>query len=315
VEQADEEHREGDRLDLRGARRQQRQHVLKRVLEQQHDGGADHRAGEVAEAAGDRHQQVFDARADVERRRADEAVLVRVEPARDSREERGDDEERKPHPHRVGADAREQRRAAAQAAHRAPRARVEQVAREGERCADEEPDHDVDGARIGERPGSDAKRRHVRDAAVAAERFEVAEDDHDRQAPRDRRQRQVVPTEAQRHRADDERRDAGQGEREDEAEPRRRAVHGRQPCARVRGDADERRLPERRRAADAGQQHEAERDERGDADVVEERDGEAAADERSDRERSDGEDDERAPHRRAAHVSISSSASSPCGSA
>jgi hypothetical protein len=52
------------------------------------DGGAGDRAGELAEAARDRHQQVLDARAHVERRRADEAVLVRVEPAGEAGEQR-----------------------------------------------------------------------------------------------------------------------------------------------------------------------------------------------------------------------------------
>ena len=104
------------------ALRQQRQHVLQRVLQQQHERRADERAAELAEAAGHRHQQVLDARAHVERRRADEAVLVRIQPAGEPGEQRGDDEQREAHAERVGADAREQRRAAAQAADRAARA-------------------------------------------------------------------------------------------------------------------------------------------------------------------------------------------------
>jgi hypothetical protein len=152
VQQQDEEDRKGDRLELRRALRQHRQHVLQAVLQQQHEGRADQRAGELAEAAGDRHQQVLDARAHVERRRADEAVLVRVEPAGDAGEQRGDHEQRQPHAVRIGADAAEQDRAAAQAADRATGARLQQVVREPASQADHRPDQVVDRARVGERP-------------------------------------------------------------------------------------------------------------------------------------------------------------------
>ena len=314
VQQADEEQREHHRLDLRGARRKQRQHVLERVLQQQDDSSAGDGTGELAEAARHRHQQVFDARAHVERRRADEAVLVRVEPAGEAGEQRGDDEERQAHAHRVGADAREQRRAAAQAPHRPARTRVEQVAGEEQRRADEHPDQVVRRARVGERPGAEAERRHVGDAAVTPERFEVAEHDRDREPPGDRRKRQVVAAEAQRDHADDERRQPGEDEREEQPEPRRRAVRGGEPGGRVGADADERGLAERGRAADAGEEDEAERDERGDADVVQERDREAPRNERRERERGEHGREQQAP-RAGAHVSISSWGSSPCGSA
>ena len=67
--------------------------------------------------------------AQVERRRADEAVHVRVEPAGEAGEQRGEDEGDEADPEGIGADARQQHRAAAQAADRAARARAQQVAR------------------------------------------------------------------------------------------------------------------------------------------------------------------------------------------
>ena len=51
--------------------------------------------------------------------------------------------------------------------------------------------------------------------------------------------------------------------------------HG-HPGRRIGGDADKGGLSKRRHAADPGQQHQAERDQRGDADIVEQRNGEAA---------------------------------------
>ena len=50
------------------ALREQRQGVLQHVLQQQHDGRPGERATQLAEAAADRHQEVLDAGAHVERR-------------------------------------------------------------------------------------------------------------------------------------------------------------------------------------------------------------------------------------------------------
>ncbi len=93
--------------------------------------------------------------------------------------------------------------------------------------------------------------------------------------------------------------------------------HGDRPCAveshalRVGCDADERRLAERRGAAHAGEQHEAERDQRADADVVQQRDAEVAQHGRRERDRGGG--DERDPCTAVQlHASISSSSSSAC---
>ena len=107
LQQQDEDRRERHRLQLTGALRHERQHVLQHVLQQQDDRGAGERAAQLAEAAADRHQQVLDARAHVERRRADEAVHVRVEPAGQAGEQRRHHEQREAHAERIRADAAE----------------------------------------------------------------------------------------------------------------------------------------------------------------------------------------------------------------
>ena len=82
------------------------------------------------------------------------------------------------------------------------------------------------------------------------------------------------PPSRKRHRAEERRDQAGENERERKSEPRRGAGRRRQPGGGIGADADEGRLSEGGEAADPGQQHDPERDQRVDADVVEQRDGE-----------------------------------------
>ena len=310
LQEQDEEHRERDGLELAGALRQQRQRVLQHVLQQQHHGGAGERAAQLAEAAAHRHQQVLDARPHVEGRGADEAVHVRVEPAGEAGEQCGEDEQREANPERIGADARQQHRATAQAADRATGPRLQQIAVEDEGEPDQRPDQVVDRLRLDQRPTADTQRRDIGKPGVPAEGVDVAEQQRDREPPGDRAERQEVAAEAQRQEADRQRGEAGQREGEDEAEPGRRAMRGGEPRAGVGGDADEGGLAERGRAADAGEQHQAERDQRADADVVEQRDAELAEPERRQRDHRDGDRDDRAMAARRRHSSISSSSSS-----
>ena len=118
-----------------------------------------------------------------------------------------------------------------------------------------------------------------------------------------------MPAEAQRHRAEEGCDRPGQRQREQQAEPGRDALGGGQPGSGVSGDADKRGLAERGQPADAHEQDEAERHQRVDADVIEQRDGEAADEQRQDGERENAGTDH-CVARRAAHVSISSSSSS-----
>ena len=175
------------------------------------------------------------------------------------------------------------------------------------------PDQIIDRVGALERQRADRDRRHAGDAVVAAERVHVAEQKVDRQAPGDGAERQEVAAKPKRYRAEKRRDQAGENERERKPEPRRGAGGSRQPGRRISADADEGRLSEGGEAGDAGQQHDAQRDQRVDADVVEQRDGELR---RPERRRGQGRyhGECREAGRMGAHASISASSSSACGS-
>ena len=92
LQQDDEKHAEHHDLELRAVARECGKDILQDVLEQRDDGCADHGAGDVAGAADQRHQQQFDARTEVERRRAHVALHVRIKPAGQAGEQSGEDE-------------------------------------------------------------------------------------------------------------------------------------------------------------------------------------------------------------------------------
>jgi len=83
---------------------------------------------------------------------------------------------------------------------------------------------------------------------------------------------------------------AGECQRENEADPRRATLDGGVPCGGVGADADESGLAERSQAAAAGEQHETERGDRIDADVVHQRDAERAQHRWCDRHEADSKD-------------------------
>ena len=77
----DEKDAERDNFELRAVAREYGKNVLQGVLEQRDDGRADHRARDVAGTTDQRHQQEFDAGANVERRRVHVALHMRIKPA------------------------------------------------------------------------------------------------------------------------------------------------------------------------------------------------------------------------------------------
>ena len=288
LQQQDEQHREHDDFELaRGARRDHRQPVLDAVLEQGDDGRAHDRTREVGHAADHRHQQVEDADTDVEGRGADEAAHVGVEPARQRRQEGRDHEGDEFYAERIDAQALRHDLAAAQRAHRAALARIEQVGRQHQRHDHEDPDQVVDAVAARERMAADRDRRDLADAVVLPEHGHVAEQEVGRQPPGDGAERQEVAAQPQGHRAEDGGDQAGEHDAHDQPDPRRIArLHG-EPGGGVGGDADERGLAEGQHAADARQQHQAEHGQRIDADEVQQRDAERAEQRRRERQQQD----------------------------
>ena len=262
---------EDDGFVIAGRADEMRQDVLQLIAQDGDAGRAKDCAPDAAGAAEHGHQQIFGASDDAERTGADRALEMRVEPAGETGEHGCIDEQHQLEAGRSGPEGFRRRRAAPQQAHGAADAAVEQVAACDHRKDDRDPDSDEEIAGIGEREGAYAQRRNAGHAVVAAETFHVAEEIEERNAPGDRAKRQVVARQAHGEGANDQRREAGDGERNRQANPRRQAEVRCQHGARIGAESDEGRLPERRHAADARQQHEAERNEARDADVIEQR--------------------------------------------
>ena len=128
LQEQDEQRRERHDLELAGgALGDQRQIVLHGILQERDDGRTHHAAQNAAGAADHRHHQIFDAHAGIERPGADEAAEMGIEPAGQRAEERGDDERHQLDLECADAEAFDQRIAAAQRAHRAADAGVEQI--------------------------------------------------------------------------------------------------------------------------------------------------------------------------------------------
>ena len=99
-------------------------------------------------------------------------------------------------------------------------------------------------ALVAQLEAADPQRRNARHPGVAAQEFEIAEQEEQADAPRDRGERQVVPLHPQRDESEHERHDKRQRDTDEQREPRRSAVARGHPRRRVRADADECRLPE-----------------------------------------------------------------------
>ena len=205
MQQQDEQRREHNRLQLTRRLGQHRQHVLQSVLQDQHQRRSDQGAAEVTESPRHRHQQVFDAGPHVERRRADEAVHVRVQPARQPGEQCRRDEQRQPYPVGVRAHTGQQYGTAAQAADGPARARTQDVVAEQKGQADQTPDQVIDGPRTGHRPAADKQRRDVGQAGMPSQCVDVAKQHGNGNAPCDGAEWQKMPAQTQRQHADAQR--------------------------------------------------------------------------------------------------------------
>ena len=265
---------EDDDLEIAALPEYLRQQILQPLLEDGDQPGPENRAPDVADAADDGHEQVLDTLRQGERRRIDEALQVSVEPAGNARQQRRDEENDDLGARRVDAHRLGHHRPALESADRATLARIEQVAdgQDGEQHDD--PDQVIKLATRLEFPAEQRHRRNAGNAGVAAEEFDVAEQEIQADAPGDGTQRQVMATHAQRDEAEAERHRAGDGEADEQRDPGRKSVRRGQPRRRVGAETDKGRLAEGSQAADAGQQHQTDDDNRVEADVVEQRDRE-----------------------------------------
>ena len=205
LQQGDDQHAEHHDLEVAGRAEQHRQRILQVLLEERDDRRADHRAEHAARAADDRHEQVFDALVDAERRGIDEALQVRVQPARDAGQQRGVDEDDDLEPRAVDAERLGHVEPCLERADRAARTRVEQVAHRPQRREHDDPDQPAHSPLVLELDAGKRQRRDAGEAGVTAEEIEVAEQEEEADPPRDRRQRQEVAAHPQRDEAERQR--------------------------------------------------------------------------------------------------------------
>ena len=158
--------------------------------------------------------------------------------------------------------------AGAQRADRATGPRIQQRQQGRRRQQHQRPGQQEETAPLAQREAEQVQPRQTQQTVVLAQRFQVAHQVVQRQAPGDGRQRQVMARHAQRDGADDQRRRAADGQTDEQRQPRRQAGVQREPGTGVGADADKGRLPERGQAGHAGEQHQAHAGEAVQADVV-----------------------------------------------
>ena len=123
-----------------------------------------------------------------------------------------------------------------------------------------------------QRMRADPQRRDAGKSVMGAEPADVSEQIEKRDAPGDGAERQIVAGQPHGDRADQAGGDHRHGQRDRQGQPWRDAeMHG-EHAGGIGAEADKGGLAERGHAADAGQQHQTDRDQAGNADVVEQRD-------------------------------------------
>jgi hypothetical protein len=199
---------------------------------------------------------------------------VRIEPAGDACQHGSVDEHDQLHAKGADAERFSGNSPAAQRANGAAGTRVEQIVR-GNRGQDHKAPNDiVDAAAVVEVIAGDIEGRDRRDAVMAMEQLEFAKQKIETEPPGDGAEREIVAREAYREQTQHQCGCARDGQCHRQCRPRRPAVAGRQHGRGERAKAAEGRLAERRQAADAGKHDQPDRDQRTEANVVEQRDPE-----------------------------------------
>ena len=197
---------------------------------------------------------------------------MREQKSRDPGIQRGDDEDGAAQAHGVDPDALAHQPRAIQRADRPPDTAIEQTGGHRHHDRNNRPDHtQVDPLALGGQRG-DAQRRDVADAIEAMQQRQRAEQSEKAHAPRHRNKRQKVTGQSRGHQPEQPRGRSGNDKPDNQAGDRRSPGELRQQRGGVGCEADEARLSKRSLPTDAGQQHQAERDQRRQSDITEQRD-------------------------------------------
>jgi hypothetical protein len=184
---------------------------------------------------------------------------MRIEPAGDGREYRGDDEHRQPGSPAVDAHAFRHQSTGLQRAQCPAFSRVQEVPAQHEQDQEHRGRQDERLA-AGEDVAAERQWRNMADALEVAEPVQRAEQGGEGQAPGQRAEWQIMPGEAHRDRAGEECRRCRQRDCQRQGLPGRQAEARGTDGGRVGGDADEAGLAERGEAGDAAEQHQTEGD-------------------------------------------------------
>ncbi|MCY1226722.1 hypothetical protein D9M72_389680 [compost metagenome] len=268
LQQQYQQHAEDDDLEVAVGAEQLGQHALQHILQDGQDARAQHRAPHMAHAADHGHEQVLDAVVQAKRRRVHRALQVRVQEAGHARQHCRHHEDHHLHPRGVHTHGLGHHAAALERADGAARARVQQVLHRQHGQQHHRPDQvEHRAARL----QLDAEERQHRDpvqAVILAQELQVAEQEEQRQAPGNGRQRQVVAGHAHRDQPDHIGRCHRDHQPHQQPEPRRQPELRGQVRSAVRAQPHERGLPERGHATHAGQQHQPDRHDAVQPDVV-----------------------------------------------
>ena len=269
LQHADEDEAEDDNLEVAAGADQLGQQHLQLVFDDLHRARARKRAPDVANATQHRHEQVFNALGQAERRRVHRALKVREQPAGHSRHHRRQHKGQQlvlegGNAHRLG-----HRDAAFQRADGPARTRVQQVQHTHRRNEGRAPDQHVHRPAIGKTQAEQVDGGHAQQAVVLAQRLHVGHGVVERQRPGQCGQRQVVAAHAQGEETQHHRHHHHQRLADEQRDEGRQARVERQISRGVGAHADERRLAERGQARHPRQQHQPQPDLGIQADVVE----------------------------------------------
>ena len=148
LQQRDQEDAEHDGLELALAAENIRQIALQHFLQDHHDAGAEHRAPDIAGAADDGDEQIFDAGLGTERCRVGGALEMRIEPAGQAGQHRRIDEHQKLGARRLHAERFTGDMPAPQRADGAAGAGVQEVHGQQRRDQHRDPDREIDRAGV-----------------------------------------------------------------------------------------------------------------------------------------------------------------------
>ena len=173
----------------------------------------------MASTAHHGHEQVFDTDVQVERRRADKALHMRIQPARQRGQQGRQHKELDAVARSVDTHGFRHDLAALERANRSAFPRIQQVVEQPHGQQHHHPDHHTNRARRRQIKPRDLDGRNAGQAGLAAQKLHIAEQVVQTQAPGNRAQWQIVALQLHRDRAQHPGHDEGDDKAQQQAQP------------------------------------------------------------------------------------------------